>query len=202
MFTCVKSGKFSLVIKKSEFIAYSYIIGGREEVKQIIAQLKKQHPEARHVCYGYIADESGDDFGYDDDGEPSGTAGKPIYSALASAGVRRSLVAVVRYFGGIKLGAGGLTRAYRDSASKLLEVVGTAKADRMREYAAECDYAVFKKAQALLRGGGCEPSNIVYNDNVAFTVTSPSDIDVPSLLSPLGIVPQLNGETFAICEEL
>lgn len=102
MIVCVKPSQYELVVKRSRFIATSYHIDSRDEVKGIIDALRRDNVGARHVCYGYISDEKGDDFGYDDDGEPSGTAGKPIYSAVAAVGARKTLIAVVRYFGGIK----------------------------------------------------------------------------------------------------
>ena len=124
MIVCVKPSQYELVVKRSRFIATSYHIDSRDEVKGIIDALRRDNVGARHVCYAYISDEKGDDFGYDDDGEPSGTAGKPIYSAVAAVGARKTLIAVVRYFGGIKLGAGGLTRAYPQNVAELKKRAG------------------------------------------------------------------------------
>ena len=149
MIVCVKPSQYELVVKRSRFIATSYHIDSRDEVKGIIDALRRDNVGARHVCYGYISDEKGDDFGYDDDGEPSGTAGKPIYSAVAAVGARKTLIAVVRYFGGIKLGAGGLTRAYRQSAAELIERAGLVKAEKYAEYEAACDGEAYKRAAAV-----------------------------------------------------
>lgn len=187
MFTCINIGEKTLVEKKSRFIASSHSVSCRDDVKRIVDELWKQHPDARHICYGYIADEAGDDFGYYDDGEPNGTAGKPIYSAVAASGARRSMIAVVRYFGGIKLGAGGLTRAYRQAASELIESVGLISAERQDEYEICCDNETYKKICVLLRKSLCKIDRIMYTDKVSFTTSVPSGIDIFELVEPLNI---------------
>lgn len=186
MIACVPPASIETIIKRSRFIAISYHIDSRDEVKILIDKLKSNHPDARHVCYGFIADEKGDDFGYDDDGEPSGTAGKPIYSALAAAGVRKTLIAVVRYFGGIKLGAGGLTRAYRGSAAELIEKTGTVQAEKCILYAVESDNATFKTVCGVLRNMGIGVENVMYDRTVRCTITVPSDKEITGALCLLG----------------
>ena len=186
MFATVVEGKYELTIKKSVFIALSFIVDGKEDVKSISAELKKKYADATHVCTGFISDEKGDEFGYDDDGEPSGTAGKPIYSAIESAGLRHSMIAVVRYFGGIKLGAGGLTRAYRQAASELITSVGTVKCERLCEYRVVCDTAAYKSVSSVLKSSGCTLDKIVFNDNVSFSLMCPSSVDVDKLIGGLG----------------
>ncbi|MCH5153820.1 MAG: YigZ family protein [Clostridiales bacterium] len=166
MIVCVNEGQMELVVKRSRFIAISRHIDTRDDVKPIIDALKSEHSLARHVCYGYIADEKGDDFGYDDNGEPGGTAGKPIYAALAAAEARKTLIAVVRYFGGIKLGAGGLTRAYRQSAAELIEEVGVSRAEKRIEIEISCDNDAYKRINGLLRGLNCQTLQIRYEQKV------------------------------------
>lgn len=200
MIVCVKPSQYELVVKRSRFIATSYHIDSRDEVKGIIDALRRDNVGARHVCYGYISDEKGDDFGYDDDGEPSGTAGKPIYSALAAADVRRSLIAVVRYFGGIKLGAGGLTRAYREAAAGLIERVGTVKAERRAEYSVTCGQSEYKRIAATLRALPAECGNIVYNDKVSFCLTAPIEFDVCAAITPLGAKVEYLSEKFCFIQ--
>lgn len=190
MILCVNRGKKEIVVKKSRFIAISETIDDRGQVKDVIALLKEKYRDATHVCYAYIADESGDDFGYDDDGEPSGTAGKPIYSALNSVGARKSLIVVVRYFGGVKLGAGGLVRAYRQSASELIADVGLAQAERRAVYEMECDGETYKIVSQILRNKLCKTEQIRYNKNVGFTAICPIELNVAELLMPLGVTPK------------
>ncbi len=186
MFLTVNTGEYELTVKKSVFIALSFVVDGRNDVKTIENELKKKYGDATHVCIGFITDEKGDEFGYDDDGEPSGTAGKPIYAALDSAGVRHSMIAVVRYFGGIKLGAGGLTRAYRQAASELIAKVGTSARQRCAEYDVECDTAVYKAVSAALKVGGCKTDKIVFNEKVRFSALCPEGTELKALVSPFG----------------
>jgi len=107
--------------KGSKFLAYAYAVASEDEVKQHLENLKKEHPKSRHVCYAYRLDLAGNDFRANDDGEPSGTAGKPILGQIDSFELTKTLVAVVRYFGGKKLGASGLIYAYKTSAAMALE---------------------------------------------------------------------------------
>jgi len=101
-------------IKKSKFYAYNYSVDSIEEINQILDELKKNHKKARHVVYAYKID--GLEKKYDD-GEPSGTAGLPLYNIINKKDLNHILIVVVRYFGGIKLGAGGLLRAYNTAGS-------------------------------------------------------------------------------------
>lgn len=112
-----------LEIKKSEFLGFAYPITDREQLMFHVEQLRTQYPDARHICYGYIIGDPNNttSAGFDDDGEPGGTAGKPILNVLQYKGIGNCVVIVVRYFGGIKLGAGGLTRAYSSTAQAVVD---------------------------------------------------------------------------------
>ena len=101
----------------SRFIALAYPVETEEEVKDIVAGLKKEYHDARHHCYAYRLGYKGDRFRANDDGEPSGSAGRPILGQIDSMGLSDILVVVVRYFGGIKLGIPGLIRAYKTSTA-------------------------------------------------------------------------------------
>ena len=103
--------------KGSKFISFLYNVQSEEGVINRLNEIKEIHPKARHVCYAYRLGLTGDQFRINDDGEPSGTAGRPIFNELLSAELTDSLCAVVRYFGGTKLGATGLIRAYKESSS-------------------------------------------------------------------------------------
>ena len=109
-----------IIINKSRFIAYLYELENVEVVKDIISGLKKEHKKANHVCYAYVYNKDMVSEKCSDDGEPGGTAGYPILNVIKKKNRTNILVAVVRYFGGIKLGAGGLTRAYTKSAASVL----------------------------------------------------------------------------------
>lgn len=109
-----------LEFKKSKFLGFVFEVSSIEQVKFFIDQLKKEHKKATHICYAYkIVGENYLEKAFDD-GEPSGTAGKPILNVINKQNLSNILVCVVRYFGGIKLGAGGLLRAYSKTASEVL----------------------------------------------------------------------------------
>ncbi len=106
--------------KGSRFIAHAFPLGDETVIKSIISELRKNHPKANHVCFAYIIVENGLKSHFSDDREPSGSAGKPIMGALNSMQLSNVLVAVVRYFGGTKLGIPGLIKAYREAAINAL----------------------------------------------------------------------------------
>jgi uncharacterized YigZ family protein len=107
--------------KGSKFLSYLYFITDEEQVKAIIAQLKKEHHSARHHCYAYRIGFRGEKYRMNDDGEPSGTAGKPIYGQLLSHNLTNILVVVVRYFGGTLLGVSGLINAYKNATIDVIQ---------------------------------------------------------------------------------
>ena len=107
-------------IKKSKFIGELYSISCQEDVTSILEEVKKDHKKARHITYAYRLSTPFYEKAFDD-GEPSGTAGKPILNVLQKNNINNKLLIVVRYFGGIKLGAGGLLRAYSKAASETLK---------------------------------------------------------------------------------
>ena len=112
---------YELEINKSRFLAYRLELENLEQVKPILEKLKKEHKKARHVCYAYVFNKDMVSEKCSDDGEPGGTAGYPILNVIKKKNLTNVLVAVVRYFGGIKLGAGGLTRAYTKACAGVLE---------------------------------------------------------------------------------
>lgn len=104
----------------SRFIAHAYPVESEEEVKEIVGSLKKEYHDARHHCFAYRIGLDGSRWRANDDGEPSGSAGRPILGQIDAAGLSDILVVVIRYFGGIKLGIPGLIRAYKTSTSDAL----------------------------------------------------------------------------------
>jgi uncharacterized YigZ family protein len=116
-FSLAQAAHHELVIKKSRFIACVEPVAGREEAQARVAQLKAEHPDAAHVCWALLA---GGQSAANDDGEPGGTAGRPMLDVLRHQDLQGVLATVVRYFGGIKLGAGGLVRAYTDAVAQAL----------------------------------------------------------------------------------
>ena len=117
------------VEQRSRFISFIWHVTTADEVKERITALQKEYYDARHVCYAYMLGAERTDWRANDNGEPSGTAGKPILGQINSAGLSDVLIAVVRYFGGVKLGTSGLTEAYRLAAQQVIE-----KADVVTAY--------------------------------------------------------------------
>ena len=107
--------------RKSKFISYILPVKTEEEVKDILEEYRKRYYDARHVCWAYMLGAEREDFRANDDGEPSGTAGRPILGQINSYELTDVLIIVVRYFGGTLLGTGGLVRAYRDAAAAAIE---------------------------------------------------------------------------------
>lgn len=126
MYSIKNNVEKTIIIKKSKFISKLYRINNLEEINKILEQLKKEYNDSTHICYAYIIDGKEK---CNDNGEPSGTAGMPILNVLKKNNLDHILAVVIRYFGGIKLGAGGLTRAYSNSVieainnSKIIELV-------------------------------------------------------------------------------
>lgn len=109
------------VEQRSRFISFIWHVSSADEVKDRMAALQKEYYDARHICYAYMLGAERTDWRANDNGEPSGTAGKPILGQINSAGLSDVLIAVVRYFGGVKLGTSGLTEAYRLAAVQAIE---------------------------------------------------------------------------------
>lgn len=120
-FTLKESAEGLYKDKGSKFIAYSFPVKDVEEIKEIIALLKIDHPKARHVCYAYRLGNTPEEARSNDDGEPSGSAGKPILNTIISNNLHYTLVAVVRYFGGTLLGVPGLIHAYKEASLDALQ---------------------------------------------------------------------------------
>ena len=127
--TVKDSAQTQFVEQRSRFISFIWHVTSADEVKERIAALQKEYYDARHVCYAYMLGAERTDWRANDNGEPSGTAGKPILGQINSSGLTDVLIAVVRYFGGVKLGTSGLTEAYRQAAAQVI-----AKADVVTAY--------------------------------------------------------------------
>lgn len=142
--------------KGSRFIAYAYPVGSESEVKPLVDALKKEHHGARHHCFAYRIGCDGALWRANDDGEPSSSAGRPILSAIDSAGLSDVLVVVVRYFGGILLGVPGLVRAYRQAAADALEKAVSVEKTAVRRYVLEFDYLEMNEVQTFLKTSGVQ----------------------------------------------
>jgi uncharacterized YigZ family protein len=162
-------------IKKSRFIAYAKHIVSRETGMNWLDELKAQYPDARHHCWAYLLGNPAcaSNAGMGDDGEPSGTAGKPILNVLQHKGVGDVMIVVVRYFGGVKLGAGGLTRAYGQAAQAVMEVLPIAERVRKVAWCVQCDFAQEQWLRHALEQAGGELLEVAYSQNVAVKLALP-----------------------------
>lgn len=111
----------TIEIKKSRFISIGIYVSSAKEAKEIIKKTRKEYPDSSHVVHAFLSGPSADIFGFSDDREPSGTAGRPVLEVVKGSGITNIIVLVVRYFGGTKLGTGGLVKAYTEAAQKVLE---------------------------------------------------------------------------------
>ena len=137
--------------KNSKFFGYSFPIQNEAEVKPIIEGLRKQHPHAVHYCYAYQTGTSTLLYRANDDGEPSNTAGMPIYGQIQSFGVTNVLVVIVRIFGGVKLGVGGLISAYRTAAQMTLESSEIIEKTIDIHFQIACDYKNINKVMRVIK---------------------------------------------------
>lgn len=137
--------------KGSRFIAYLYSVTSEDQVKPLLDAIKKEHHAARHHCYSYRIGHNGATFRANDDGEPSGTAGRPILGAIDSAGLSDVVVIVVRYFGGILLGVPGLINAYREATRDAIANATVIEKTACRRIEINFDYLQMNDVQKLLK---------------------------------------------------
>ncbi|HEY5716601.1 MAG TPA: YigZ family protein [Psychromonas sp.] len=144
---------FQEEIKKSRFITYLSHAEGKEQALAYVNRIKALHPEARHHCWAYIGatPENSVCMGCSDDGEPKGTAGKPILAAIQGSNLGEVIAVVVRYSGGIKLGTGGLVRAYSNGVQQLVKKMPTIEKRFYQQYQLHCDYAQMALIESLLK---------------------------------------------------
>lgn len=143
MLTVNENKKIEWEISKSKFIAYSFFVETEADIQNHINDLWKEYPKATHICYGAKLDDNYEKF--DDNGEPSYTAGMPILDVIKKQNLNFVLVAVVRFYGGIKLGAGGLVRAYSKSATQVLDVTEKVGLSNYNVYKTKIEYENYAK---------------------------------------------------------
>lgn len=162
----VSGGEAEIELKKSRFIAHVAPVTTEEEAQAFIEEIKKAYYDARHNCYAYVLGKDADRVKFSDDGEPSQTAGLPMYNVLKETGVRNVCVVVTRYFGGTLLGAGPLARMYVDAAKEGLNasIIGTMKYGI--EGVITSDYPDGERIKRFLEKEQIMISDTVYTDRV------------------------------------
>ncbi|WP_077927546.1 IMPACT family protein [Wohlfahrtiimonas populi] len=156
--------------QKSKFLGFAFPVYDEQEIKSILARLRAEHPNANHVCYAYRLGERYDHYRFSDDGEPGGTAGRPIFGQIEAFDLTNILVASVRYFGGVKLGTGGLVSNYQKSAKVTLESVQIIEKQIMEAMTFLYDYDVTNDVQKLLHDFGITDVTTEYLEQCNCTV--------------------------------
>lgn len=175
MKTIKKAIQSEVNVKKSQFICSLVPTRTKKESKEVIQKLNEQYSDATHNCTAYIVS---DGEGFDDDGEPGGTAGKPMINVLRKNELHNVTAVVTRYFGGIKLGAGGLVRAYSKS---VMEAIGEAEILEIEEYEVYnlvFEYSDIKIADSEVRNNNLEVIDKEYSDKVSYDVVSKDSRDI------------------------
>ncbi len=181
-FSLAAPAHHELVVKKSRFIACVEPVAGREQALARVAQLKAEHPEARHVCWALLA---GGQSAANDDGEPGGTAGRPMLEVLRHQDLQGVLATVVRYFGGIKLGAGGLVRAYTDAVAQALLGVDKIPLVKQAQLACNVPYALEGLVRRELERAHAVLLEVAHTRVVTLRFALPEP-DAPALVQRLG----------------
>ena len=158
------------IIEKSRFIGYTVHVESEDEARAFLAKIRKEHSLATHVCYAFIADKTGNLQRFSDDGEPQGTAGVPILEVLKAKKLFETAVAVVRYFGGVKLGAGGLVRAYSSTAAETLDKADIRSLEKCVEYSVLVDYTGIDGVQKFTATHDCSVLDTQYGEKVCFRI--------------------------------
>lgn len=179
--TTAENGTASYEIQKSRFIAYTSHVETEAEARNFVTAIKKKHFDARHNCSAWVLGADSSQQKSNDDGEPGGTAGNPILEAIKQHGLTNVVVVVTRYFGGIKLGAGGLIRAYSHTASLGLEATPCLEVKPFCLIEAEMDYSLLGTVENWIRNEELRTGETAYLDKVTVRLlVEPADCEAIS----------------------
>ena len=167
-------GEAEYVEKRSRFLGHVRPVESEEEARAFIAEVKKEHYDARHNCWCYII--RGGAERYSDDGEPQGTAGIPMLEVLRREGVTNAVCVVTRYFGGVLLGAGGLLRAYTKSAKDALDAAGISVVRRWVEAELPCSYSASERLKTQVAAAGGVVTDTQYGASVTIRALVPEEL--------------------------
>lgn len=175
-YTIKEAGTHEVIIQKSRFIGHLERVESEEEAQQFIQSIRKQHYNATHNCYAYIIGDKDQIQKANDDGEPSGTAGIPMLEVLKKLQLKNVVVVVTRYFGGVKLGAGGLIRAYSSVTSETVQQIGIVKGELMQGYSVTVTYPLLGKLENALKNTPYILSDTNYMENVELIIYVPIEL--------------------------
>lgn len=170
--TIARAGEHEMDIKKSRFLVSIHRISSEEEARTIIHQIKKLHSKANHHCHAFVLGDHSEIQRSSDDGEPSGTAGVPILEILKKNELVNVLVVVTRYFGGVKLGTGGLIRAYAKSTASAIQTIGVVEGRLEQEVFIQTDYTLLNRIQNYLEKQEIALLASEYGEKVTLTISS------------------------------
>jgi uncharacterized YigZ family protein len=159
--------------KGSKFLAFAYPVASEEDVKKYLEKLSKAHHKARHHCYAYVLGENKELYRANDAGEPSNSAGKPILGQIQAKDLTNVLVVVVRYFGGVKLGVGGLINAYKSAAEAALNNAEIIEKDILATLKVQCDYADIPLVQSVVAKNQARTVREDYDKSCIFVIEVP-----------------------------
>ena len=171
-FTIKEKASAEQIIEKSGFIAYVDRAETREEAEQFIASIREQHKSARHNVPAFVIGESGQLQWASDDGEPQGTSGIPVLNTITGRNLTNVVMVITRYFGGIKLGTGGLMRAYTGTAREALDKAGICEVTDLLSFRVRVPYSSFDRIRRESEKAGYQMSDMVYDDQVSFSLSS------------------------------
>jgi uncharacterized YigZ family protein len=175
--TIARAGSIEMEIRKSRFICHVQRAGSDEEARAFIAGIKKRHWDANHNCSAYVVGDRGDVQRTSDDGEPSGTAGVPMLNVLLKRELTDTVAVVTRYFGGTKLGAGGLIRAYGQAVSAAIDEVGIVVRRELAQVAVIASFDDAGRLENGFRSDGRDPDDVQYGERVTMLLTiDPADV--------------------------
>lgn len=163
-------GEIEIIINRSRFIGRVFPIEDEDDALLYLEQIREKYPDATHHCYAYVLGRGSNIQRFNDDGEPGGTAGMPILQVILQQEIENVLVVVTRYFGGIKLGAGGLVRAYSKAAAEALQKAGKVEMTISNQGTISVDYGLWGNLEYFLRQQGIPILGVDYQENVTVKV--------------------------------
>ncbi len=179
MLTPKEKARAAIEVKKSKFIALAQKINSQHEAREQLILARKEYHDATHVVHAFIIGRRGDIFGMSDDREPRGTAGRPILEVLKGSGITNVMVLVIRYFGGTKLGTGGLVKAYTEAAQKVLTLLPVEELVEKNPFILTLPYEYYDRIKKCLLKYNAELENEVFETKIKLE----------------GIIPRINFNT-------
>ena len=173
MLMLCKATRAGLTVKNSRFLAEATPVSSPDEARSIWREKKAAYDNGNHIVYAFITGPQGNIMGCSDDGEPSGTAGRPVLAVLKGSGITNVIITVARWFGGTKLGTGGLVKAYGDSAKAALEGAETAELVECCRLSVKVSYADYESVKRLGAGAAFQIENEDFSDSVTLTGSLP-----------------------------